>query len=297
MCYFKLLKVIKFFRKKGYNFFLLLFFISILPFFGRLFQENKYQKPANELFVPELITLNSLDKLSNYADKLYAQKNIKGFDTAEYVHVFSRVVREKFYHGLSQYTISENWIAYLCGKLFWSHLSVIVVPDDILKHHEGLCSQQTVVFMELLRQKKINVRWVGLGHEEGPGHFLCEAHYLGSWRLHDVTIEPQWKNVVGNHKSMDYYFHHKDSLYNVYKNRMNRAVFDKITEKVTYGKNNAFPGKNMFIFQKATSLLTYIIPLVLLLISIRLYKTTRKEEDVSVITISQKQPEADCLAL
>lgn len=286
----------KFFKEKGYIVFLLLFFISILPFFGRLFPQERQMVVQNELFTPGLERLNSVDKMVDYADSVYT-KDASAFDTAAYVHIVSRAVREKFYHGLSQYTISENWIAYLSGKLLWSHLSAIVIPDDILKHSDGLCSQQTIVFMEVLKRKHINVRSVGLGYKEGPGHFLCEAHYLGSWRLHDVTVEPQWKNVVGHHESMAYYLDHKDSLYTVYKNRMQKDIFDKITEKATYGKVNEFPAQNMLIFQKTTKFLTYLFPLFCLLMSFRLYKTRSKKQSVPVSVGSSHKQEETALAV
>ncbi len=285
----------KFFKEKGSILFLFLFFISILPFFGRLFQQEKQVTVTNELYTPELSSLNSVDKVVHYTDSLYAVKNVQGFDTAVYVHIVSRTVRERFYHGLSQYTLPENWIAWVSGKLFWSHLSAIVIPNDILKHSEGLCSQQTIVFMEILRRKNINVRSVGLGYKEGPGHFLCEVHYLGSWRLHDVTVEPQWKNnITANHESMDYYVVHKDSLYNVYKNRMEKPLFDKITEKVSLGKVNEFPAKSMFIFQNVTAVFTYVLPLLFLVIGIRLSRAKNKKTKIAPVTpVSQKQRETE----
>lgn len=292
---FKLLQVIKFFREKGYIVFSFLFVISILPFFGRLIQQEKQVSVKNELFTPELARLNSVDKMVNYADSVYSSVHTSVFDTAAYVHIVSRVVREKFYHGLSQYTVSENWIGWLSGKLLWSHLSAIVIPDDILKHSDGLCSQQTIVFMEVLKRSHINVRSVGLGYKEGPGHFLCEVHYLGSWRLHDVTVEPQWKNVAGYHESMAYYLDHKDSLYTVYKNRMQKDIFDKITEKATYGKVNEFPARNMLIFQTTTKALTYLFPLFCLLMSFRLYRSRRENATapVPVMAAPQRKEETE----
>ncbi len=147
--------------------------------------------------------------------------------------------------------------------------------------------------MEMLKRKSINVRTVGLGYKEGPGHFLCEVHYLGSWRLHDVTVEPQWKNVSNHHESMDYYLAHKDSLYMVYKNRMKKPLFDKITEKVVFGKVNEFPARSMFIFQKVTSIFTYIFPLLFLFLSVRLYKVRSKNAKVSFIAAPQKIQEKE----
>lgn len=241
--------------------FVLLFFVSILPFIGRLSHKlNDKELKKDELFKPSLYYVNSLNKAVNYIDSSYTSIYSTNFDTSLYVQAVSSFAKDRFYHGVSNYSLAENWIAYLSGKLLWSHMSAIVDPDDILKHPEGLCSQQTIVFMELLKLKKINVRSIGLGYKEGPGHFLCEVYYNGSWRLHDVTMEPQWRKVANKHQSMEYYLSHKDSLYIVYESRLKKPIIDKITEKVSYGCVNDFPAKNMLIFHKLTLLLTYMLP-------------------------------------
>ena len=100
--------------------------------------------------------MNSLEKIITYNDSIYLTKKIKTFDTAAYVKIVSETIKQRFYFGLLHYRFAENWIAALSGKLLWSHLSAVVNPNDILKHSEGLCSQQTIVFMELLKRKKIN---------------------------------------------------------------------------------------------------------------------------------------------
>ncbi len=265
-------RVVFFIRTKRYIIFLFLFIISLLPFFGRFFKTVDVNHITKEQFKPELYYLNTIDKAIHYTDSIYLSRNNPNFDTAAYVHIASKFTREKFYHGLSHYAISDNWIAYLSGKLLWNHMSAIVNPDDVLKHSEGLCSQQSIVFMEILKRKGINVRSIGLGFKEGPGHFLSEVHYKNSWRLHDVTLEPQWLKVEGIHRSMEYYLTNKDSLYIVYESRLSKDVFDKITQKVHYGNVNEFPAKNMLLFHKVTNALTYIIPIFLLFMFFWYYK-------------------------
>lgn len=155
------------------------FLLSIAPFIGRLFQKNNVKTFKNELYNSDLNYINSIDKAIKYTDSIYLKNNFQFFDTSKYVQIVSDFTKERFYKGLSNYSMSDNWIAYLSGKLIWSHLSAIVNPDDILKYSKGLCNQQTIVFMEILMRKKIDVRSIGLGTNEGPGHFLSEAHYNG----------------------------------------------------------------------------------------------------------------------
>lgn len=250
----------RYFRENGHIIFLILFFISVFPFLGKLSRSKEGVKSVNELFRPELLSLNSMEKVIAYSDSVYKAKNFQTFDTAAYVRIVSSLIKERFYHGLSHYKISENWIAFLSGKLLWSHLSAIVKSDDILKYPYGLCSQQTIVFMDVLRHKNISVRTVGLGLVEGPGHFLCEVHYNDSWHLHDVTLEPQWNKLVNDHESVEYYISRRDSLYLVYDGRLTKKTFDKIFENVAYGKKNEFPAKKMLLFHNVTLVLTYLIP-------------------------------------
>lgn len=252
----------------------LLFFLTLLLFCFSSVNQLTNNGDHSELYSVELNRLSSIQKISYYIDSLYYKENkSENIDTIRYVKISSDVVKKRFYHGLSHYSINDNWIASILGKFFWSHLSAIVIPDDILKHSEGLCSQQTIVFLEILKQKGINFRTIGLGYREGPGHFLSEVRYSGSWHLFDVAIEPKWEKISNHHKSLHYYLQNKDSMFLVYNGRIERRVFDKIMEKYEYGNINETPAKNMFLFHKFTFLLTYILPvLFFILFVISLYK-------------------------
>jgi hypothetical protein len=215
-----------------------------------------------ELFNIELTRFQSIDDISAHIDGIYAATHTnKQIDTLAYVKVTSDVIKKRFFHGLSHYSLKENWIAALAGKLLWNHLSAIVEPDDILNHNKGLCSQQTIVFLEILKRKGINTRWVGLGYKEGPGHFLAEISYHGKWHLYDVNLEPKWDRISNHHESMDYYQIHPDSLFITYEGILKRDLFNKIMKKVEYGEVNEFPAKNMLLFHRVTKLFTHLLPI------------------------------------
>ena len=241
--------------------FCFLFLLSIFPFLGLLPKNNVAKKYTEELFSPDLLRINSMDKAIEYIDSVYTINCPGKFDTLNYVRVVTKFTKERFFHGLSNYSLSDNWIAFLSGKFLWTHMYSLVDPEDILKHPEGLCSQQTIVFMEILKRKNIHVRSVGLGYEKGPGHFVAEVHYNNAWHLHDVTIEPVWSKVVNHHQSMDYYLINKDSLYLAYEDKYNRPLFNKLLEKVIYGEVDDFPAKNMLLFHHITLVITYLLPL------------------------------------
>lgn len=265
-----------FFKNKEHYLYGILFFASILPFLGKLYKNTDAIQTKQELYNPKLSNIQDVSSALNYIDEKYNSHAHFGFDTSEYVQLASDFTKNRFYHGLSYYSFSDNWIAYLSGKIFWSHLSAIVSPDDILKHNEGLCSQQTIVFMDILRRKNIVVRNVGLGYKEGPGHFLAEVFYSGSWHLYDVNLEPNWKKITNHHRGIDYYKLHPDSLYSVYDGKLDKMVFYRIIKKVNYGSANEFPAQKMLIFQGFTLALCFAFPFVLFILFLKFFYKNKR---------------------
>ena len=280
--------------KKYYLYLIVYFFLfiaSIFPFFYThtdAYKKKLYQ--YTELYEPELGRITSVNEAIVYIDSTYRIDNASSsvFDTANYVKKTSRFVKTRFQQGLANYSAQENWITDVCGKLFWSHFSAVVIPDDILKHPKGMCSQQAIVFMEILKRKGITTRKVGWGDGKPPGHFLTEVHYNNSWHLYDVHVEPEWKKISHHHESMDYYMKNKDTLYLAYQNRLPRTHFDKLMEKVEYGKLNEFSAPHMLWFHRITKLVTYVLPCIFLIltifsfIKIRKQKNTASQEEVYV---------------
>ena len=159
-----------FFKNNRTLIFLFLFVVGVIPLIinNGTISFNQYKLNKTEKFKPELVRLNSIDKLISYTDSIYdSTPSLIKNDTALYVQTLSSVIKERFCHGLTSYSFSDNWIAYLLSKVFWEDFSAIVIPNDILKYPMGLCSQQTIVFMESLKLKHISVRSVGLGYKDG----------------------------------------------------------------------------------------------------------------------------------
>jgi len=254
--------------------YLVLLSISITPIVFSTVSNLKNTYKSKELFNIELSRFKSIEDITAHIDGIYSATNsLPQIDTLAYVKATSDIVKKRFYHGLSEYSLKDNWISYLGAKLFWKHLNAIVEPDDILDYTQGLCSQQTIVFLEILKRKGIKTRWVGLGYKEGPGHFLAEVYYQGKWHLYDVNLEPHWEKVTNHHQSIAYYKSYKDSLFLAYEGIISKSVYNKIMEKVQYGEVNEFPAKNMLLFHRATKAVTYLIPLFLvILILITLFK-------------------------
>ncbi len=256
-------------------FFLFFVITSALLFIGKPEDAINTEKITNELFYPELKKLNSINKTIVYADSIYSTLKLKGLDTAIYVEILSGILKKRFHHGLSNYTSSENWIAHYSGKIFWSHFSVIVDAEDILKHPGGLCSQQNIVFIKALNKKGISTRTVGLGNSEGPGHFAIEVKYNNNWHLYDIDLEPNWSKINSEHMNMDYLLAHKDELFDIYNTRLDKSLLEKMIVKVSYGTPNNSPAKNMLLFHKCTKIATYILPFIFLLLSLFFIKKSK----------------------
>lgn len=274
-------------------FFLLLFSgTSVLLFLSVVPEKKKIDREViSELFDPALQGLHSKKRLAAYIDSVFYlhQKTDLPFDTSAYVNLTSDVIKKRFFHGLSSYSLRDNWIAAISGKIFWDHLSAIVDPDDILKHPNALCSQQNIIFATILKEKKIVSRAVGLGTPKGPGHYLSEVWYEGQWHLYDVDREPDWQKApAAYHKDLAFFLQNKEVLYDIYENRISHTNLDLLLKDVKYGKPDVFPARKMLFFHRLTSMLTYLLPLFFLYMLLRsLAKTgkTRKKhsEKTSVL--------------
>lgn len=222
-----------------------------------------------EKYDKKFMFLNNVDDVNQYCDKIYEQrKNTRVIqDTALYSNILSETLKNRFHHGLARYSFTENWLLYLQGKLFWSHISAKVKPNDILKHSGALCSQQQLVFLSVLKHKKIKFRYVGLGLAQGPGHFVSEVWYNKAWHLYDVNAEPDWSVTNYTHHSMAFLKENPTVYYELYQKIHTKKILDVLFAHVEYGKPNMIPAQNMWLFHTINTYLLFILPLALLLIS------------------------------
>lgn len=251
--------------------------VTLLPLVISEFKTINVSIPKSELFKIELSCFKNTSDLTAHIDGIYSvQHSLDKIDTSAYVNICSEIVKRRFYHGSSNYSVNENWIALICGKLFWSHLSAIVNPDDILNYNGALCSQQAIVFMDILKNKGISTRSVGWGKKEGPGHFLTEVFYNNDWHLYDINKEPRWQKITNKHNSMNYYLNNKDSLSIIYDGIIDKKILSVFLKQIRYGEVNEFPAKNMLLFHRITKTITYLLPLFfIILIVLHFIKRTK----------------------
>src|SRR5258706_3714588 len=223
-----------------------------------------YNKPRYnhvEEFDPSLQRLNTVDKLVTYCDSLYEEKTnanrTVNFEEA-YSDITSSVVRKRFYHGYSLYGFSNNFMAMFLSQMSIDGLSAIVIPDDILKYPYAACSQQSIVFMEILKRKGFLTRKVGFSGKNS-GHFCFEVHYNYSWHFYDPDMEPDLSVLAAyNRPSIEFLARHQDILVQAYHQYPMEKVLD-IFPNYSYGTVNTFAAPKAIIFQRLTKFFSYTI--------------------------------------
>jgi len=233
---------------------LLTFFLALLLFLPLLFNISIDRKPEydrKELFDPSLSSINSIQNLVGYSDSLAILNHIKPGSLGYGVLVGS-ILRKRFYHGFSSYTLQENWLAVTAQLLFGRGLAAPVDPDEILKYPYAGCSQQAIVMMAAMKEKGVAYRSVGFPH-----HYATELCIKNNWYFFDSNMEPKIKEKERKEK---YWKGSADSLkkfYNGDHQYINWAFGNSVP--VVFGKTNADPAPHAYIFQEFTKFLSRII--------------------------------------
>jgi hypothetical protein len=240
------------------------FTFSLFEWFGvsRSFSFLIKHAPKDERgfdeFDPSFAYLNTMEKLETYVDMLYKQGNYDPNDPSIYPELAESVVRKRFYHGVSEYGAGRNYVAGVIAKCTKYNLDAIVVPDDILKYPYALCSQQSLVMMELLKKKGYEYRKVGFYSKElGSGHYAFEVKYNNNWHFFDPNMEPDAQLLNKNNRpGIAELVADKNLLFSSY-HYWSRDRIAKLFPTYFYGKANAPIAPNATIFQRITYVLSY----------------------------------------
>ncbi|HWJ91382.1 MAG TPA: hypothetical protein VNR87_09740 [Flavisolibacter sp.] len=164
-----------------------------------------------------------------------------------YYNYIASIVRKRFYHGYSRYSMNDNPLAAIAGNLVWDHLSAIVIADDIMKHPMAACNQQALVLMEIFKRNGVNFRKVAF-----TKHYTVEAWIEGDWRYFDTDVEPNFHN---RRTSLDNLLATKrfDTIYSV---TGDLEAVKLATSVHSYGKANDNPAPRAEFFHRACYVLT-----------------------------------------
>ena len=245
----------------------------------RLPYDNKEQ------FNSQLSHLNSVDKLEVYIDSKASTSHISP-NTVDYVASVSQAIGDRFYHGFSHFSVSENWIAAFSEKVIGYGLASKVRPDDIMKHPYAACSQQAMVMMEILKRKKISYRSVGFPH-----HFALEVLVNNKWYYFDPNMEPKMTN---EERLESNWMCCGDYLKKFYDTTRFKDLDWKFGQNLimTTGKINDTPAGNAKLFQSATgfaSRIMWCFPLLFVLYRSRRNAMANLKKLWLFLTKNQKQ--------
>lgn len=241
-----------------------LLFFSLICFVFRIigaFRPTVYhaKKIAEHLdddqFDISLLRLNTLNKLQAYCDSVYAAN----YPKRTYPGVVSEVIRNRFYHGYSYYSVYTNPMAVIFAPIVKKGANAIVIPDDIIQYPMAACSQQSIIGMELFKRKGYSVRKVSMYDTvNNNGHFAYEVFYNNDWHYFDTDQEPDAALLKEfNKPSVAFLAQHPEIVAQAYRKKKDPAMFQRLIESYSTGPVNKFPAPNGYIFQEATKWLTY----------------------------------------
>jgi hypothetical protein len=214
--------------------------------------------PANELFDHQLYSIKSIDAGVKYCDSVYGKNQISKSDTTEYVDQMARFIKNRFFHGYSHFSFGHNTIGWMLAPILHKNLTATVIPEDIIQFPNAACSQQTIVFFELLK--------VGLfDSTPGAGHFASEVFWNGSWHFYDVNKEPDASILESlGRPSLEEILKRPGLIDSVYSAR-NDINIASLFSNPTYGKPNKSEAPNATIYQWTTKLISLTLPVWVLL--------------------------------
>lgn len=246
-----------------FTFLMAIFEFAGKPYFLKRFDYPETKFEHNEDYDPSLQGLNSLKKLRTYCDSIFeARKNSSQYNQSEkeFAQIASEVVRKRFYHGLSSFGFGYNYIGYLANPSFLNmYLNAPVRSNDILKFPYGICSQQAIVMMDLLKDKGYPIRKVGFTRSDSNGHFCFEVFYRGSWHFYDTDLEPD-ANLLNSYDrpGIKFLVDHKDILRKAYWKESDEKV-NTLFPTYFYGKVNEQLARKAGVYTTITKFLSYTI--------------------------------------
>lgn len=143
-----------------------------------------------EAFDPDLYAIQTIEAAHQYLETKAVQTGINTQQNAAFVAKVDAFVKQRFFHAYATYAAQDHYLIAWLGENIWSHLHGVIEPDDILKSDKAMCSQQTIVLMDLLKRQGYWVRKVGF-----QGHFACEVYYDGAWHFHDTDLEADFSHL------------------------------------------------------------------------------------------------------
>jgi len=249
--------------------------------------------PQKEQWRYSLAWIDTIDKAVPVVARYIRRQN--GSHDEKVVKGIDEFVRDRFVHGVSHTSWRENWALSALGGAPPYGLSVPIGVDSILRHRHAMCSQQSIVFMELLHRfgmhyAAVRFSWPN-AEPAGRGHFAVTAKVDGHWRYYDSNLEaanaPLIRDILNGEAASDTYPGNPWWVPKMqYAAKHGGIVVDSF---------DTHPGPRGLLLQKITLIFSELTPVIILLIAFlnwpgvmsrmsnKTSKTNQKSEDITTL--------------
>jgi len=247
----------------------------------RNFESLNYPGPlSNEIYDPLIGSIASLEKLKGIINQAIDNQDLKGIEIPIFI---DDLLRKKFLHGSSSINLNGNWMLQLIDLSFPSkEITFSISPEDVAKSNRAICSQQAILFQELVKEFGFEYESVGfniplLEPIEGDidnefNHFASAVKVKNDWYYFDSNLEPEYDryNPKVYFEILSGQLPRLRELYPKYK-------WAEIEEGMIYSSSrNKFPAKNGLLIQQASKLISYFGWLLFLVIAFIFYRFSKK---------------------
>jgi len=221
---------------------------------------SMHENMANEIYDPEIGSINSLQALKKNIQIIVEQENLSGIEIPIYI---DDLLRKKFMHGSSSINTKGNWLLQVADTILIDELAFSFSAEDVAKHNRAICSQQAILFQELIADFGFEYESVGfnvplLEFKEVSGdkefnHFASAVKVDNNWYYFDSNLEPIYdrKNHLVYSELLIGQSERLTELYPSYK-------WAEITEGMIYSSSrNTFPAPTGLLIQQISKVLSF----------------------------------------
>ena len=184
---------------------------------------------------------------------------------------------DRFTHGLAQHNVCSDWILWALGQIHPAFLVVRSEAAMVARGHSLFCSQSSFVLMSMAAEAGIRARHVGL-----YGHVVMEAFYDGGWHLYDPDYEVVVRDEAGQVIGVQDLLARRDLLAEAYLGPKSAVIPALLSTQdntfMSYPGGAWFVWKDqvLYLLERVTRWLKYLLPVVMAGIAIRLMKRKRR---------------------
>jgi len=213
----------------------------------------------NEDYSEEVANIKSLDNFKLIIKNKIEKNNLTGLEIAIFIDNF---IRKKFFHGTIHYQWYENWVLFLFNFFLPQfEVNAVIDPNDIMKYNYAMCSQQSIIFQEIIKEYNFDYGSVRFNYPSFK-HFANAIKFNNQWFFFDTNFEPNYNRYdqKAYHLIINQDFEFLKEIYNqtdAFKG-INEITKDDLSKKmVSLSDVNNFPAKKGLLFHQITYLISW----------------------------------------